>query len=430
MAFVYAAAAALIIGKLWLPVGWLVTLVALMSLDRLLCERFLADPARARRLHLQHILPALWIVCVAVFVALALIAAFTGGAEGKVLAVLMAGASLISIMIYLFQAQAHMIAAAVPCTLCLLAVPFIPTSAAAPSPVLGGVGLMLGILGFLGYMARSARGAAAMLARLTEANAAAEERRAEAVERQNEAETANHAKTEFIANMSHELRTPLNAVIGYSEILHEDLAAQSEQRMALDAVRIQRAARHLLGLIEQVLDFSKIDAGKMHADLAPADLPEILGAAVAAVRRGAEAKGVALTTDFADLPREIVTDAPKLRQCLDALLSNACKFTESGAIDVCGRTLNSNGDWVEISVSDTGIGIAPEMRARLFAPFGQADASSTRRFGGLGLGLALVRKTVELLGGSVMLASEPGAGSTFTIRLPARTRINAVLAAA
>jgi signal transduction histidine kinase len=205
-------------------------------------------------------------------------------------------------------------------------------------------------------------------------------------------------------------------VIGFSEILHEDLTAGGETRMAQDALRIRNAARHLLGLIDQVLDFSRVEDGAMVAVLAPADLPGLVGAAVAAMRRQAEAKGLTLSVDCGSAPSEIVTDEAKLRQCLDALLANACKFTHKGAIDVYARRVG--GDWVEISVSDTGIGIPPETQRRLFAPFGQGDGSATRQYGGLGLGLAMARRIAQLLGGSITLTSAPGDGTTIVVRLP------------
>ena len=254
-----------------------------------------------------------------------------------------------------------------------------------------------------------------------------------------EAEAASRAKSTFLANMSHELRTPLNAVIGYSEMLLEEAQAEGLTAFMADLDRINNAGRHLLGLISDILDISKIEAGRM--DLYPEQLAlePLIDDVLATVRPLAEQNGNRLKAQFATAPTAIYTDATKLRQILLNLLSNACKFTNNGTVTLQALAIN-NGDLPEadplassphhfssiiFEVSDTGIGITPEQIERLFEPFTQADESSTRRYGGTGLGLAITRHFCTMLGGSIMVESVMGQGSTFRVRLPV---INPVLA--
>lgn len=235
-----------------------------------------------------------------------------------------------------------------------------------------------------------------------------------------ESEAANLAKSQFLANMSHELRTPLNAVIGYAEMLTEDADARADKAAAEDLHRILGAARHLLGLINEVLDLSKIEAGRVDVTPAIFDVSELLDEAIATVRPLAAQHGneVALVGGWRGVTAD--TDASKLRQCLLNLLSNACKFTQNGSVEVSVECRQQGGvEQLAIVVKDTGIGMSREHMARLFQPFVQADPSITQRFGGTGLGLTITRKLAQLLGGDVSVESELGRGSTFTLAVPA-----------
>ncbi len=234
------------------------------------------------------------------------------------------------------------------------------------------------------------------------------------------AEAANLAKSQFLANMSHELRTPLNAVIGYSEILEEDCAARGDAESTKDAARIRAAAKHLLALINEILDLSKIEAGRMELTLAEVDLADLIHDAAETVRPLAEANGDALRVSIAPDLACLRVDAIKLKQCLLNLLSNAAKFTRNGEVRLRGERVRAGGrEDVRLIVEDTGIGMSPEQVQRLFQPFVQGHAHIARDFGGTGLGLAITRRLTQLMGGDVTVASVEGAGSTFTITLPA-----------
>lgn len=230
------------------------------------------------------------------------------------------------------------------------------------------------------------------------------------------AEQASQAKSQFLAVMSHELRTPLNAVIGYSEILQEDLEVEGRIDSASDAARIRKAARHLLSLINDILDLSKIEAGRMELHLAPLDITALVQDVVDQVRPVAEARGNRLVVSIPDDLVPKMADVGKLRQCLLNLLSNAAKFTKDGQIELRVSRLPIG---LRFDVHDTGIGISPEDALRLFEPFTQVDSTHTRSQQGTGLGLAITRRLAELMGGDLTVASTPGAGSTFTLTIAA-----------
>lgn len=243
------------------------------------------------------------------------------------------------------------------------------------------------------------------------------------------AETANVAKSQFLANMSHELRTPLNAIIGYSEIVLEDLEDSGDDGATADVEKINKAAHHLLGLINEVLDLSKIEAGKMTLDVHEVDLAELLSEVTATIEPLAAKKNNRLFIHSSKAPTNLYSDSVKIKQCLLNLLSNACKFTENGTISLSVDSVfkeESGSDWIAFTVVDSGIGMSREQLGSLFEAFVQADASTTRKYGGTGLGLVITRKLAQLLGGDVSVQSEVNKGSTFRIEIP----VNALSASA
>nr|WP_158555227.1 response regulator [Fulvimarina endophytica] len=234
------------------------------------------------------------------------------------------------------------------------------------------------------------------------------------------AEAANKAKSQFLANMSHELRTPLTAVIGYSEMLEEEVEDLGEAHLSADLRKIKSNARHLLSLINDVLDLSKIEAEKMEVYPERFDLRMMIEDVSSTVGSLVGAKGNRLSIEAGADLGIATTDQVKLRQCLINLIGNASKFTENGEVTLTAdRERGEEGDWLAFTVSDSGIGMTSEQVENLFERFRQADASTTRRFGGTGLGLAITRAFCRLLGGDIGVTSEIGVGSTFTIRIPA-----------
>ena len=231
------------------------------------------------------------------------------------------------------------------------------------------------------------------------------------------AESANRAKSAFLANMSHELRTPLSAVIGYSEMLEEEAEDAGQDAMLADLGKVKSNAKHLLSLINDVLDLSKVEANRMDVFAETADVAEFVQDAAATVESLVEAKSNRLVLDVAPDAGSMHTDAVKLRQCIFNLLGNAAKFTENGTITLEVR--RTGDDWLSFAVRDTGIGMTPQQLERLFQRFTQADESTTRKFGGTGLGLALSRAFAQLLGGDIAVESAEGGGSCFTVRVPA-----------
>jgi signal transduction histidine kinase len=236
-----------------------------------------------------------------------------------------------------------------------------------------------------------------------------------------EAERAGAAKAEFLAKMSHELRTPLNAVIGYSQILLEDAEDEGDNQSIADLNKIHGAGQHLLKLVNEVLDLSKIEAGKMELDLEETDLARLLSEIVQTALPAAKSNGNEVFCTIAELGTALC-DVGKFRNMAGQLLDNAIKFTQNGRVNVIAeRQFDGSSDDLVIQVIDNGIGIAPDQITHLFEKFTVADDSSTSKYGGTGLGLALSQKLCRLMGGEISVESDVGKGSRFTIRMPLLT---------
>jgi signal transduction histidine kinase/CheY-like chemotaxis protein len=238
-------------------------------------------------------------------------------------------------------------------------------------------------------------------------------------EKSRQLELASQHKSQFVASMSHELRTPLNAIIGLTEMMVTNGARFGTEKAAEPLKRVHRAGQHLLGLINQVLDLSKIEAGKLELNPESVSLAPLIDEVIGTARQLAQQNKNNLVVEAQEKLGALTVDPMRLRQILLNLLSNACKFTTQGEVKLRVRKVADGRNWVEFAVTDTGIGMTAEQQAKLFEEFTQADSSTARRYGGTGLGLAITRKLARMMGGDVTVASEPGKGSVFAVRLPA-----------
>jgi signal transduction histidine kinase/HAMP domain-containing protein len=237
-------------------------------------------------------------------------------------------------------------------------------------------------------------------------------------EKSRQLQQASEHKSQFVSSMSHELRTPLNAIIGLTEMMVTNAARFGTEKAMEPLQRVNRAGTHLLGLINQVLDLSKIEAGKLELNPQMVQLTPLIDEVIGTARQLAEQNKNQLAVDATGDLGALTVDPMRLRQILFNLLSNACKFTKEGEVKLKARRFVDGRDWIEVAVCDSGIGMTPEQQAKLFEEFAQADKTTAQRFGGTGLGLAITRKLARMMGGDVIVSSEPGKGSVFTVRLP------------
>jgi signal transduction histidine kinase len=329
---------------------------------------------------------------------------FQGGLSGKIFAVLFLAGALLHVAMHTQASRAIAWAGIAPHGAILLALCVLGAAHYDSSPLNGF--LMAFAVALFGVTVRSAH---VVVHGSTDRVRAAHDR---AVQAATMADEANRAKSSFLASMSHELRTPLNAVIGYGEILEEDLKEAALGQSVEDVRRVQAAGRHLLALIDEILDLSKIEAGKLVLERNTIDLDALL-TEVGDTFRPSVAKKRLTFAVIAPAPiGQGEMDGVRLRQCLFNLVSNAIKFTDHGSVTL---TATRRGDLLSFAVQDTGIGMTTEQVSRVFHPFEQADTSTTRRFGGTGLGLAITQRLAQLLGGDVAVRSAPGEGSTFTL---------------
>ncbi len=256
-------------------------------------------------------------------------------------------------------------------------------------------------------------------AQLEEKTIQLEESRRHLQEAKEAADSVSRTKSAFLATMSHELRTPLNAIIGYGELLHEELKDSGQNHHMQDVTKITQAGKHLLGLIDNILDLSKIEAGKMTFHLEDFEISTVVEQIVATVQPLVAKNG---NTFEVDCPKDIgsmYADQTKVRQTLVNLLSNACKFTENGTIKLgLRREMKDGREWVLMRVEDTGIGMTPGQLGKLFRAFNQAESATSKKYGGTGLGLSISRRLCRLMGGELTATSEYGKGSMFTVQLP------------
>jgi signal transduction histidine kinase len=229
---------------------------------------------------------------------------------------------------------------------------------------------------------------------------------------------ASERKSQFLAGMSHELRTPLNAIIGLTEMMVTNAARFGTEKALEPLRRVNAAGTHLLSLINEVLDLSKIEAGKLELNPEPIDLARLIDEVIGTAGQLADKNKNRLIVEAQEDMGALTADSMRLKQILLNLLSNACKLTKGGEVALRVRKVADGREWVELAVADTGIGLTAEQQAKLFQDFTQADSLTARRYGGTGLGLAISRKLARMMGGDVTVTSEPGKGSVFTLRLP------------
>lgn len=414
----FAVGAALELDSWQAGVAWFLALALATAFDALLGQSYLATRSVSERRTSGALFAWGCAFSSMMFAAMPILLAAQGGGSGRVLAVLMAASAFVRVMVFMSRARGLMVVIGAPAALALVAMPLIPYQEGPADAVQGALGVVCGVVAFLAYVLRASLNQDAMFARLEAAHKQAKERQFEAEAKRAEAVEANRAKSEFLAVMTHELRTPLNAVIGYAEMIGEDLGATGRGDLARDANRIEKSARHLLGLIDQILNLTNMDAGQDALTPRDVELRPLIEEALATLQDEARARGNRVSLRIEDDAGALFTDAAKLLVCVSALVSNAVKFTENGLIAV--MAVRDGEGQLALSVSDTGCGIAADDLERIFNPFVQVDSTATRAAGGMGLGLSVAQRIARSLGGDIRVVSEVGAGSTFTLCLPMR----------
>ena len=415
--------AVVIAGLVWglfsswmVAIAWLACAIVTQVLDQRIAHAFLAGRLRGRTALISaH--AATW-----VYVAVAIITWFAPGDIGRVVAILQLSGSMIHVGLTTTRCPRLTMTLMAPSVVILLGLMGHGVFLSGSLSAVEGGAMATAFVGFVTHFAKAYRVNALLNEALSAAQVQAQTDRAAA-------EAANKAKSQFLANMSHELRTPLNAIIGYAEILKEDMDEAKNDIGARDAMRISRAGKHLLTLINELLDISKIEAGKLELALSRVNIAAEIGATAETVRLQAQANNNRFTMELATDLGHAQADALRLRQVVLNLLSNAVKFTKDGEVRlIARRETTADSASILISVSDTGIGMCEDQIARLFKPFEQAHAGIALEFGGTGLGLSISEKLMALMGGSITVESTQGEGSTFTVRLPALVEAKPALA--
>jgi signal transduction histidine kinase/CheY-like chemotaxis protein len=405
MALFLASAACVLSGELW-PWIWFVAVLASQSIDHLIGAPLRANPGAEPSPWLRRSYAASLIAVSAVYSSIAAYLWFCAGEPGRLFALLLPAGSMLNFSMQMARAPKRLVIGAAPHAAYMVGLPIASGVMSPEADLYDMILVSLGALLFLAHVALATR-------RNQQSADALHRARDEADDLRRRAETASAAKSDFLATISHEIRTPMNAVVAAAGLLERTpLSGQQVQHVRM----LSHSADLLTSLLRDVLDLQKIESGKLVLESARFELVDKLDLTAQLWRARAAEKGIGLEFDPGDLPAAIVTDPLRLQQIVFNLLSNAVKFTDAGGVCLRGGLLPGERLWIE--VSDTGCGMDAEAVVRVFEPFEQATAGTTRLYGGSGLGLSISRRLAELLGGKVEATSALGVGSTFRVEIP------------